>query len=334
MFWEELETPFHQQIDLELNLRRLEEFGALADRLRTDWKLQKEEKLAKLVARLNELWKLCHLSEVEKESLSQQLATNLYSPLTLDAISSEIAVLEDRYKKEAPLYKAIHDRKCYIQKLIDFEKNASDPRRLFLPSFRLLEEEKFRRNGIPTLLAIESKLRSSVTKFEADHSRPFTYNGKRWLDVMDQEISERFLSDSFLTFEVQPGHQRSSSSGGGTSKQSSPKIISPVLQTPRRSSNRSQSPVVTPKSIPNSASKTPVTPGKRSASRPKTAPSRAEAQSQKPTRPIVGTKAPPPAGKVTAAMAAAVGGRGRGLGRGEGGGGASEVDVVARAADI
>ena len=50
--------------------------------------------------------------------------------------------------------------------MMDFEKSASDPRRLFESSFRLLEEEKFRKNGLPTLMNMEAKLKKAVLDYE------------------------------------------------------------------------------------------------------------------------------------------------------------------------
>jgi len=43
--------------------------------------------------------------------------------------------------------------------MIKFEETASDPMRIRGSSFRLIEEEKFRKNSFPTLVRLEDKLK-------------------------------------------------------------------------------------------------------------------------------------------------------------------------------
>lgn len=50
--------------------------------------------------------------------------------------------------------------------MIEFEKKASDPRRLFQSSFRLLEEEKWRKSCWPNLVKIEDKLINACVSYE------------------------------------------------------------------------------------------------------------------------------------------------------------------------
>ncbi|KAI9340785.1 hypothetical protein DFJ73DRAFT_550231 [Zopfochytrium polystomum] len=177
MFWEELDTPPAERIDLTLDIHRIGEYVELSDKLREQWRRIKEGEVMKAVDCLKELWNCCHLSRDEREKANREIELNMFSPLTLDLAKEEIKSLEERYAREAPLFRAILERRAFIQ-------NASDPRRLFLPSFRLVEEEKFRRSGVPTLLALEASLREMVLGYEADYSQVFTFEGKRWLDVM------------------------------------------------------------------------------------------------------------------------------------------------------
>ncbi len=50
--------------------------------------------------------------------------------------------------------------------MIAFEHTAKDPKRLFQASFRLVDEDKFRRKAYPTLLNLEEKLLKALEKFE------------------------------------------------------------------------------------------------------------------------------------------------------------------------
>jgi hypothetical protein len=58
------------------------------------------------MGRLDELWKLCHISDREKAGIHDFMnEMGTYSPLTLEAISKEIIALEERYKRESILLK-------------------------------------------------------------------------------------------------------------------------------------------------------------------------------------------------------------------------------------
>ena len=58
--------------------------------------------------------------------------------------------------------------------MIDFEKSASDPRRLFRSSFQLVEEEKFRKTCFPTLMKLEQKLEKAIVAWEQGVSSPIS----------------------------------------------------------------------------------------------------------------------------------------------------------------
>jgi hypothetical protein len=50
--------------------------------------------------------------------------------------------------------------------MIEFEKHASDPRRLFGSSVQLNAEEKWRKTAYPTLLRIEERLILRIRQYE------------------------------------------------------------------------------------------------------------------------------------------------------------------------
>lgn len=50
--------------------------------------------------------------------------------------------------------------------MISFEQRASNPQRLFQPSFQLVEEEKVRKRAYVTLLKLEGSLIEALEKFE------------------------------------------------------------------------------------------------------------------------------------------------------------------------
>ena len=92
------------------------------------------------------------------------------------------------------------------QKIKLFEVSASDPRRLFRPSFQLIEEEKFRKTCYPNLFKLESKLIDSIKEYEKNENQEFNFNDERYMITLvpffnkEAEIAHRFINDSvFLT---------------------------------------------------------------------------------------------------------------------------------------
>lgn len=65
--------------------------------------------------------------------------------------------------------------------MVEFEKTASDPRRLFKSSFQLLEEERWRKTCFPTLLKMEEDLVFAVQKLESITGQHFVLDDERFL---------------------------------------------------------------------------------------------------------------------------------------------------------
>lgn len=68
--------------------------------------------------------------------------------------------------------------------MINFEKNASDPKRLFQASFQLLQEERWRNSCFPNLLQLDDALFKAVREFEYVSGKPFIYGQRRYLDTL------------------------------------------------------------------------------------------------------------------------------------------------------
>ena len=71
-----------------------------------------------------------------------------------------------------------------------FEVSASDPKRLFRPSFQLIEEEKFRKTCYPNLFKLEAKLIASIIEFEKSDQQPFQFDNERYLDKLVTLINQ------------------------------------------------------------------------------------------------------------------------------------------------
>ncbi|CAG8504127.1 9216_t:CDS:2 [Diversispora eburnea] len=141
-----------------------------------------EEYLEKFTAQLVDLWDKCLVPQYELES-----ADEVY-----ELLSQEVSRLQELYAKCAKIYRWMLERRALIEKMIEFEKKASDPRRLFQSSFRLLEEEKWRKTCWPNLVKIEDKLINACVAYEETERKPFMH---------EREISERIVNQMFFGFE-------------------------------------------------------------------------------------------------------------------------------------
>ncbi|KAF9911615.1 hypothetical protein BX616_010543 [Lobosporangium transversale] len=85
-------------------------------------------------------------------------------------------------------------RSNHIKRMISFEQTASDPKRLFQPSFRLVDEEKFRRRAYPTLLKLEESLIAAIKQFETENGEQFMYDGVPYIETLQSEVSKRHVN--------------------------------------------------------------------------------------------------------------------------------------------
>jgi hypothetical protein len=74
--------------------------------------------------------------------------------------------------------------------MVEFEKTASDPRRLFKSSFQLLEEERWRKTCFPTLLKMEEDLVVAVQGLESVTGQHFVLDDERFLTTL---VSTRLI---------------------------------------------------------------------------------------------------------------------------------------------
>lgn len=87
----------------------------------------------------------------------------------------------------------INKRKLLLEKMTEFEKIASDPKRLFKSSFQLNSEEKFRNTAYPSLLKIEESLMDLLHLYESTFG-VFEYEGLQYKDSLKLEIENRIIN--------------------------------------------------------------------------------------------------------------------------------------------
>ncbi|OBZ88485.1 Coiled-coil domain-containing protein 87, partial [Choanephora cucurbitarum] len=149
---------------------------------------------------LTPLWNACLLSEHERDVFIASLY-DLNTKLEIETAVNDHRVYLERICAEGQALQALmKERKDLIQKMLDFEKKASDPRRLFQASFQLLEEEKWRRTCLPRLLQLDRQLIKAIDEFEKSAGKPVMIGDKRYLDALLDEIADREANQTFFGF--------------------------------------------------------------------------------------------------------------------------------------
>ncbi|KAK1347553.1 hypothetical protein LUQ84_003088 [Hamiltosporidium tvaerminnensis] len=113
----------------------------------------------------------------------------------LEFMKKELKNLNTKKESFVKVLDLIHKRKNFVEKMLTFEKVASDPKRLFKSSFQLLNEEKFRKSAVPNLLKIEEELKRELEAFESKYGI-YVYNGKNYKNSLEQEITDRIINKS------------------------------------------------------------------------------------------------------------------------------------------
>ncbi|KAJ3391149.1 hypothetical protein HDU92_009195 [Lobulomyces angularis] len=196
LFWKQLkyENDIENEVKFDLeDLSQIIKMKTYADELRFEWKMKMESTLLKV---LKELWNKCHVLQSERDTFLTEIESNLYSPLTVNKLEAKIEFFESRFKVWEELFNQIEDRKQFLQKIKDFEVSASNPSRLKGSSIKLLEEEKFRKICLPTLLQKENFLKKNVLKMEMETGTPFIYQNERFLETLENEIENRYIDTS------------------------------------------------------------------------------------------------------------------------------------------
>jgi hypothetical protein len=99
-------------------------------------------------------------------------------------VDLHIAYLESIRLEGQALKALMKERKELIQKMIEFEKKASDPKRLFQASFQLIEEEKWRNTCLPRLLLLDRQLIKAIGEYEKLAGKPVMIGDRRYLDTL------------------------------------------------------------------------------------------------------------------------------------------------------
>ncbi|KAL2918951.1 hypothetical protein HK105_201219 [Polyrhizophydium stewartii] len=193
-FWEELRIDESLRTVLVADLRNLDDYCELCEALRLEWVAQMKAHVDELVGEVKDMWDRCRVGEPSRSKFMATIAEQMYSPLTVARLQSELRVLAVRLEKCHGINRLIEQRQDLLAKMHDFERTASDPRRLFRPSFQLVEEERFRKTCLPSLMKIEADIVDAVKHLEQETGEPFCEGDARYIDKLEAEIAQRFIN--------------------------------------------------------------------------------------------------------------------------------------------
>ncbi|CDS02677.1 hypothetical protein LRAMOSA00082 [Lichtheimia ramosa] len=201
--WEELSVPDHQRCTIvpSLSSKNLERLHREFDRLKTIVRDMAEDYIDKFREKLEDLWDKALLTQRERAEFISRLHEKADTMDQVHLLVDEHMKYLQRVQPKAILVaKIMKQRNDLIQEMINFEKNASDPKRLFQASFQLLQEERWRNSCFPNLLQLDDALFKAVREFEYVSGKPFIYGQRRYLDTLRDEIADRAANQTFFGF--------------------------------------------------------------------------------------------------------------------------------------
>ena len=188
------------RFQLEKSLLNVQEYQRIADELRQQWIQVMDDKINNLLEALKGWWSKTHIPQAEQDKFKASIQQR--SSTAVNKLEAEITRLKNLYEECKSVYDLIGARNSLLKKMKDFEISASDPKRLFRPSFQLVEEETFRKTCLPSLLKLEADLKKKILSYEKLHESRFLFNSDEgYLDLLENEISNRFINEAMFVLQ-------------------------------------------------------------------------------------------------------------------------------------
>lgn len=115
------------------------------------------------------------------------------SEKALDAMRALVESLIPKKERFVEISESIQRRRALLARMTEFEKAASDPKRLFKSSFQLNMEEKFRNSAYPSLLKMEEALFEMIDSYERQFGT-FMYENMQYRMALKNEIENRIIN--------------------------------------------------------------------------------------------------------------------------------------------
>ncbi|AFN82974.1 hypothetical protein EROM_050410 [Encephalitozoon romaleae SJ-2008] len=126
----------------------------------------------------------------------------------IEEMAMTISKLESKKDLFLSIRSLMEKRSELISKMSEFEKIASDPKRLFRSSLQLLSEEKFRNSAYPNLIRIEEAIFKLLDEYE-DRFEKLLKNGIDFKKSLREEIENRIVNKTvFISRFDSPSRKR------------------------------------------------------------------------------------------------------------------------------
>lgn len=202
--WNLLETPSEERFPLSVQNLSLDNKTRLSNERNRLINFQQQKFKELYDAQVLELKKL--MDALKWRNAKQEAVLSNCQSYTADGLqylSCQLAILQPKLDLSLQIIASISARIALIAKMREFEKSASDPARLFRSSFQLLQEERFRKTALPSLLSLESQLKTQLNEYKTKFDEEFFYEDFEsvYISVLEEEIAGRFMSAGIFGFD-------------------------------------------------------------------------------------------------------------------------------------
>jgi hypothetical protein len=142
----------------------------------------------KMLTQMDKIWDACDLPGERAAFRNANEVVALISWKGYDIVQKRLNDL--RVKKD--VVRMIRNREAFIKKIEEFETQASEKKRLFGSSLRLVDEEKFRKTCYPTLREEDKRVILAIEHYQKKFKQDFIYpDGVNALETVQLEIASR-----------------------------------------------------------------------------------------------------------------------------------------------
>ncbi|XP_022251972.1 protein regulator of cytokinesis 1-like isoform X2 [Limulus polyphemus] len=127
---------------------------------------------------LKQWWDKCFYGEKQREDFKPFYSDN-YNEELLDAHDAEVHKMKTLYEEHQEIFMTLEKREDFWQKMIEFEKKASDPHRFTNRGGSLLQEEKERKRLLKELPKLDKELVEKISMLEKNQDREFRVRGTK-----------------------------------------------------------------------------------------------------------------------------------------------------------
>lgn len=148
--------------------------------------------IEKMRNELIEWWNKCYISEEERRVFTPFYSDD-YTEKLLDQHDAEIEKMKQFYEKYKELFTRVNKRQLLWNRMLEFEKKASDPNRFNNRGGALLQEEKERKKLLKQLPMLEKELSTYIAEWEKKEGQEFRVFGENFSNFIMKQWEQHHL---------------------------------------------------------------------------------------------------------------------------------------------